>query len=202
MKEGACMTTEEKMQHLLDTTMINARKQAYDIIKEYHASADQIYLEYKKTKQYEADSRIKAEKTKYEREINKEMFSEQLVIRKELSDKKQELEDKLFAEILEMLAEYRKTEEYDKQLIAQIEYEKNFAGEEGIIIYLDPLDADKKEKLENITNCTLTISSYSFLGGTRAITNGKKILIDQSFQTRMEEEKEKFVFRGGRKNGK
>ncbi|NLG04489.1 MAG: ATPase [Clostridia bacterium] len=195
------MTTEEKMQHLLDTTMMNARKQAYDIIKEYHASADRIYSEYKETKQHEADSRIEAERTKYERELNKEMFSEQLLIRKKLSDKKQELEDKLFTEILEMLSEYRKTEEYSKQLVEQIRYVKKFAGDEGMIIYLDPEDEGKKEELEKITNCRLTVSSYSFMGGTRAITNEKKILIDQSFQTRIEEEKEKFVFRGGRSNG-
>ena len=195
------MTTEEKMQHFLDNSMMNARKQAYDLIKEYYAAADKMFEEYKKIKTNEAEARIEAEISSMKRQINKEMSSEQILIRKELSDKQEELETKLFAEVTELLAAYKKTPAYKELLISQIKDEKEFAGNEEMIIYIDLDDQHMKSELEAATGCELIVSEYSFIGGTRAITNSKKILIDNSFETLLNEEREKFVFQGGRQNG-
>lgn len=192
------MTTEEKMQHFLDYSMMNARKQAYDLIKEYYASADKMFEEYKTTKANEAEARIEAEISSIKRQMNKEMSSEQILIRKELSDKQEELETKLFTEVTELLLTYKKTQAYRELLISQIREEKKFAGNEEVVIYIDLDDKAMKAELEAVTGCELTVSDYSFIGGTRAVTNSKKILIDNSFETLLNEEREKFVFQGGR----
>lgn len=192
------MTTEEKMQHFLDYSMTNARKQAYDLIKEYYAAADKMFEEYKEIRTNEAEARIETEISSIKRQINKEISSEQILIRKELSDKQEELETKLFAEVTELLLSYKKTTAYKELLISQIKEEKHFAGDEEMIIYIDLDDKDLKEELESVTGCELTVSDYSFIGGTRAITNSKKILIDNSFETLLNEEREKFVFQGER----
>lgn len=191
------MTTEEKIQYFLDETMMNARKQAYTTIEGYYAAVEKMLSEYQETKKQEAELQINAEKESMQRAINKEVSAEQILIRKELSDKQNELEDKLFDEVGRLLDAYMKTDAYKELLLSQINAAKAFAGEEGITIYIDPKDVPKKETLERETGCELTVSSYSFVGGTRAVTNSGKILIDNSFETGMKEEREKFVFQGG-----
>lgn len=192
------MTTEEKMQYFLDETMMNARKQAYAMVDEYHAAADKMLEEYKEDKKQEAELQIDAEKENMKRIINKEVSAEQILIRKELSDKQEELEQKLFDEVEQLLNEYIKTKAYKELLISQIKAAKEFAGDEEMIIYFDPKDAGEKDAMEQATGCRLTVSEYSFIGGTRAITNSGKILIDNSFETMLREERDKFVFQGGR----
>ncbi len=191
------MTTEEKMQHFLDNTMSNARKQAYDLIKSYYAATEKMYEEYKEVKKQEAEALIEAEKERLQKLINKEISSEQILIRKELSDRHDKLVSLLFNEVKELLVTYKKTAEYQKLLISQIKEEADFAGNEEMIIYIDIDDADKKNDLEKATGCKLTVSNYSFIGGTRAITDSRKILIDNSFETLLAEERDKFVFQGG-----
>lgn len=192
------MTTEEKIQYFLDETMMNARKQAFSTIEEYYAAAEKMLSEYQETKKQETELRIDAEKESMKRAINKEVSAEQILIRKEYSDKQEELEQKLFTEVEQLLDAYMKTEAYDQLLLSQIKAAKEFAGADEITIYIDPKDESKKEALEKETGCALTVSSYSFVGGTRAIANAGKILIDHSFETMIKEEREKFVFQGGR----
>ncbi|HOO26905.1 MAG TPA: hypothetical protein PLU43_00455 [Lachnospiraceae bacterium] len=194
------MTTDEKLQELLDTTMANARKQANEIIKGYNASADRILEDYRQSKREYIESRISAECSALKTAENKEVSATQIVIRKELSYKQEELKGKLFSEIVVLLDNYKKTEEYEKLLVSQIREEKNFAGENPLTVYIDPADAEKKDRLEKETGCVLTVSAYSFIGGTRAVTNDNKILIDNSFQTALEEERDKFILQGGRTN--
>ena len=40
----------------------------------------------------------------------------------------------------------------------------------------------------------IRISDYSFLGGIRAVIPGRHILVDNSFQTRLEEARHNFKF--------
>ncbi len=194
------MTTDEKLQELLDMTMGNARKQAYEIINEYKSSAEKILDEYRQTKRENIESRIAAERTTLTAAENKEMSAAQIVIRKDLSDKQEEIKKNLFAEVYTVIEDYKKSKEYEELLITQIKAEKQFAADAPLTVYIDPSDADKKEQLEKETNCVLTISEYSFIGGTRAVTNDNKILIDNSFQTALEDERNKLIFQGGRTN--
>ena len=70
-----------------------------------------------------------------------------------------------------------------------------FAGNDQMIIYLDPVDEDKLNRLAlHNGNAELRISEYSFTGGTRAVIPARHILIDNSFQTKLEEAREKFHF--------
>lgn len=194
------MTTDEKLQELLDTTMGNARKQAYEIIKGYNTSANQILEEYKQSKRAHIEGCVAAERSALKSAENKEVSATQIVIRKELSDKQEELKSKLLSEVTVLLEDYKRTEEYVKLLVTQIKEAKEFAGKNLLTVYIDPADADKKEQLEKETGCSLTVSAYSFLGGTRAVTNDDKILIDKSFETALEEERNQFAFQGGNSN--
>ena len=69
-------------------------------------------------------------------------------------------------------------------------------GNEGT----QPADTDepKKQELEAATGASLTVSEYSFNGGIRAVIPGRKILIDNSFQAKLEKARREFTFRFGK----
>ena len=68
---------------------------------------------------------------------------------------------------------------------------------------MDPSDADKLQRIAMHHNATIKVREYSLNGGTRAVLPGKHILIDNSFQTKLDEARHEFKFdlTGGRQSG-
>ena len=50
------------------------------------------------------------------------------------------------------------------------------------------------QELERECGCELLVSGYPFGGGMRAVIPSKNVLIDESFDSRLSEEKENFSF--------
>jgi len=188
------MTTEEKLQHFLDVSIERATQKSSTMINDYTEALNQIFEQHKKDAIRKADLQVKLGADSLEHDKNKELLKEQMRIKKETSLLQEELEEKLFAEVKNLLEQYMTTEEYQTLLIQQIKEAKKFAGKEKIVIYIDPADSLKLLDLESATNAELTISEYSFIGGTRAIIHSKNILIDNSFETKLNELKEAFTF--------
>ena len=113
------------------------------------------------------------------------------------------LKDKLFVELRDKLANFMETQDYQRLLDRQVKAAKEFAGDEELIIYMDPSDVDKLQRIAMHHNATIKVSEYSFNGGTRAVLPGKHILIDNSFQTKLDEARHEFKFdlTGGRQSG-
>ena len=95
-----------------------------------------------------------------------------------------------------MLARFAETPEYHRLLVKQLREAVEFAKGEELILYVDPSDAERVVSLEVEVGAPITVSSYSFLGGSRAVIPGRNILIDNSFVTKLAEEKEKFQLKG------
>ena len=90
------------------------------------------------------------------------------------------------------------TQDYQKLLEHQIQKAVEFADGAELIVYLDPVDEDKLQRLAmHHSAAQLKLSEYSFTGGTRAVIPSRHILIDNSFQTKLAEAKEKFTAKGG-----
>jgi vacuolar-type H+-ATPase subunit E/Vma4 len=106
----------------------------------------------------------------------------------------EELKDKLFVEVRDKLANFMETREYLDLLEKQIGAAKKVAGDEAMIVYMDPSDEDKARRLAMHHNVTVKISEYSFDGGIRAVIPSKHILIDSSFKTKLEEARHEFKF--------
>lgn len=191
------MTIEEKLKHFEEASMERARNRSLEIIREHQAALEQIEREHRETKLRQADLQIQTETENLKHQINMAVSREQLQIKRRLTTQQNELKDKLFVEVAEKLKAYRKTKQYQTLLSSQIQRILETAGEQSVTIYIDPEDAALKESLEADLKASLTISAYSFLGGTRAILPDRHILIDHSFATRLEEEKEAFSFDGG-----
>lgn len=191
------MTTEEKLKHFEESSMERARAQSMEIIAEHQAALNQIENEHKEMKRRQADLQIKTETESLKQSMNMTLSKEQLQIKRRITMQHNELREKLFIEVKAKLEEFMTTPEYEKLLLRQIEKIKAIAGESQVTIYIDPADSFRHAALSAAAGIPVTVSAYSFMGGTRAVLPDRHILIDNSFASRLEEEKDAFSFDGG-----
>ena len=148
---------------------------------------EQTFEEHKADARHHADMLLRQETEKNQREINKKLSFEQIGIKRTLGMKQEELKDKL--------ASFMETPDYQKLLEKQIQAAVEFADGAPIMIYLDPADSDKLNRLAlHHGAADIQISEYSFSGGCRAVIPSRHILIDNSFRTKLEEARENFHF--------
>ena len=191
------MTTEEKLQHFTMYAMEEARNKSNTMLREYTDALEKIFQEHKEKKKRQADLEIKTETARLVSENNKRASEAQIEIRRMLSKRQAELKDKLFVEVKDMLARFAETREYHQMLVRQFREAMEFAGGEEIILYIDPSDAQIQYSIEAEIGAPVTVSTYSFQGGTRAVLPARNILIDNSFETKIAEAKEHFQLKGG-----
>ncbi|MEG0214916.1 MAG: ATPase [Hungatella sp.] len=188
------MTTEEKLEHFQCFCIEDARTRSAKMLDEYSSALEQADTEHQADAHRHADMQLKAETAQIRREINKQLSIEQIGLKRTFGQKQDELKDKLFVELKDKLANFMESIEYQHLLEAQVAAAKTVAGEEPLIVYLDPVDEDKMRRICLHHHVDIRISQYSFSGGTRAVIPSKNILIDNSFQTKVAEAKENFRF--------
>ena len=188
------MTTEEKLQHFLNFCTEDARVRSAKMLEEYTAALEQTFCEHQEDAKRRAGQQISIEKERIEREINKQLSLKQIGMKRELGKKQDELKDKLFSELRDRLEHFMESPGYTRLLEKQIREAKELAGNEFITIYIDPADEGKLNDLSLSNSADLRVSEYSFFGGTRAVIPSRHILIDNSFQTKLEEAKRDFRF--------
>ncbi|MBS6646071.1 MAG: V-type ATP synthase subunit E [Clostridiaceae bacterium] len=193
------MTTEEKLEHFQSFCVEDARNRSAKMLDEYMSALEQTFAEHQEDAKRHAQMQLQSETEKIEREINKKLSIEQINIKRTLGHKNDELKDKLLVEVKDMLERFMDTPDYQKLLEAQVAYAKKVAGDEELVIYMDPVDEDKVRRISFHQNMNIKVSEYSFMGGTRAVIPSKNILIDNSFQAKLEEVKQNFKFDFGGK---
>lgn len=166
------------------------------MIREYTQAMEEIFQQYQEDRRRQENLEIKTETERLIRENNKRFSEEQVKIRRTISSQQEELKAKLFVEMRDRLARFAESAEYHRLLVRQLREALAFARGEEVILYIDPSDAERKLSLEVEVGAPLTVSSYSFLGGSRAVIPGRNILIDNSFETKLAEAKENFKLRG------
>ncbi len=194
------MTIEEKLKYLQDASMEDARAKGNEIINEHQAALDQILKEHKEAANRQAELTLKAETAKARQSLNKAMARAQIELKREQGKCQTDLKNRLFKRVLVLVKEYMKTDDYKNVLETRIRKSLEFAGNEEVILYLDPNDAHLKKELEEKTGTSLTISREEFIGGTRAVIQKRRILIDYSFKSALSEEYDNFLFLGGDDN--
>lgn len=191
------MTTEEKLQHFYEVSMDTAREEATKVLDEYKAALETEMERHKQEKQAASESQFKIDSDNAAREINKALSAEHLHIKRKLSKKQQKLKESIFAEVEDMLDAFSKKPEYTDWLENKIKQSLEIAENDSVQIYLTARDSAKAEELAKRTGITPLISETDFLGGIRAVIPEKNILIDNTFLTAFENEKERFNFDGG-----
>ena len=191
------MTIDEKLSHFYDITVEDARTKAAAILEEHKEALEKMTAERKALSEENAQAQIKAETANARREVNKALSAEQLTIKRDWTKKQNELKEKLFSEVKELLDSFTKTPEYETYLTGKIKEALDFAEDDEISVYLSPEDSALAEKLQQTTGVTIQIAKDSFLGGIRATIPQKNILIDHSFAGNFEAKYKEFKFDGG-----
>lgn len=191
------MTLEEKIAHLQTAAMEQARAEGNTIIDSHREALEKVFADHKKEAEHQAELRVREEMTRAKLALNQAKAKSQLEMKRRRGKIQQELKEKVFKEVMEMVRAYMKTEEYDAFLEKCIRRAEAYAGDDLVVIYLSPSDEGKKEALEEKTGVSLDIYPEDFIGGVRAEIQNRNILIDNSFQTQLRDEYEKFMFTGG-----
>ena len=191
------MTIDEKLSHFYDITVEDARAKAAAILEEHKQTLEKMTAERKALSEENVQAQIKAETANARREVNKALSAEQLTIKRDWTKKQNELKEKLFSEVKELLDSFTKTPEYETYLTGKIKEALDFAEDDEISVYLFPEDSALAEKLQQTTGVTIQIAKDSFLGGIRATIPQKNILIDHSFAGNFEATYKEFKFDGG-----
>lgn len=191
------MTTEEKLQHFYEVSMDTAREEATKVLSEYKTALETEMERHKQEKQAASENQFKIATDNATREINKALSAEHLHIKRKLSKKQQQLKESIFAEVEDLLEDFSQKPEYTDWLEVKIKQSLEIAENDSIQIYLTAKDSAKAEELTKRTGITPLISETDFLGGIRAVIPEKNILIDNTFLTAFENEKERFNFDGG-----
>lgn len=191
------MTLEEKIEHLKTTSMEQARAEGNVIIDTHRTALEKVLEDHKAEAVRQAETRVKAETTNAKLSLNQAAAKSQLEIKRRQGKIQQKLKDKVFQEATELTLSYMKTEAYDAFLVKCIRHALQFAGTEGITIYINPSDEQKLTALEEHTGAHLTVSNEDFMGGIRAVIRSRNILIDNSFKTQLKDQYDKFLFEGG-----
>ncbi len=188
------MEITEKLNIFYLSAIEAADRQSSDDLEEFKNSMEKIQQEYRQNKKMEIASRYQIEEGKLKRDINHRISEAVTEQKRQLNIHQQEKKKALFAVVEGMLKEYQKTEGYQRYLAEKIRMASRFARGQEIVIYLNPTDADKKEPLERETGCALTVSNIDFGGGIRAVVRSKNVLIDESFLTKLNQEREAYTF--------
>lgn len=191
------MTLEEKIAHIQAVSMEQAREEGNEIISAYKTALDKVFEDHKREAVRQAQTRVRAETTSARQQKNQAMAKAQLDLKREQGRVQEELKDKLFAEVKDLVMDFMKTVDYDHFLVKCIESASAFAPGEEMTIYINSSDADKKDMLEKKTGAVLTVSAEDFVGGMRAVIRGRNVLIDHSFKTSIANEYDQFIFPGG-----
>lgn len=180
------MTTDEKLKHFTTVILESTKSQCDQTLAEYKSSMDRYFESHKEEalKSRQLEESIEADRIR--RKISREYTTEQLHIRRKINHKQEELKAKLLAEVEAMLEAFFMTEDYTRLLIRQIEEAKKVARGEQINIFLDIKDERLKEELERATGETLITDGRIFYGGIKAEIPKKNILIDNSFESKLD----------------
>ena len=191
------LTQQEKIEHIKDAAMLEARMQANTIMEQHRKALENINEQHRAEALRQSETRIKAEITGSRQQLSMAASKAQLELKRELGKTQKRLKKQLFEEVNERLHEYMKTEAYKKLLISYVEKAARFANGEAMTLYINPSDKDKKEFLEEHTGMSLTVSKEDFTGGVRAVIHERNILIDYAFKGAVEREYDRFAFKGG-----
>ena len=167
------MTIEEKMDHFRSLSLESASSKSAESLSSYKQSLDDDLELHKETASQLAEESKKALMNQVRANSKKKLSSEQMKIKKELTQKQSAINlVYLENQIKNIMSEY---------------------SDIDITIYIDPNDSSLLDELKSKTGGNIEIYNKEFLGGTRTIVPEKNILIDNSFKTRLADQQDLFA---------
>lgn len=183
------MTNEEKLQLFYNNSLDSARETARKQTEEHKAALEKIFQDHKEEKLRQAKIELDSEEQRIRRENNARLAGEQLKIRHQLAEKTSEIKERVFSEVRDRLVRFKKTPDYSTYLVSCIRkaLEEMRVDPSAITFYMDSSDADLVGHISNRCGVTIELTDEDILGGIQSRINGKNVLIDDSFASRLSE---------------
>ena len=191
------MTIEEKVVHIQEVAMTEARSEGNQILETHQKALDSLYVKHTTEARKQMTTKINAETVRARQQLNQTTAKAQVELKRALGKRQIFLKDKLFVEVRTLLQDYMQTDAYCALLRTHITNAAKFANKEPLTIYLNPSDVARKAELEVAIGLKLTISREDFIGGIRATIPSRNILIDHSFLGMLDTQYDHFQFLGG-----
>lgn len=188
------MEINEKLDIFYRAAIDAANEQSTAMLDQYRAGYEEKLATYRQEKQKEQQTRERIAQERVRKEVNRALSEETVLLKKEFHKAQEEKKEELFALVEQKLADYRSTEAYGTLLEQKTTQAIRFANGEELRIYIDPADAHLQQELEKECGCQILVSAYPFGGGIRAVIPAKNVLIDESFDSKLAAEREKFSF--------
>lgn len=188
------MDIEEKIDFFREMTLKTADEKVTDQLESFEDTLKEALEDHKAEQRNKAAIELDAEKDNLRKESNKHLAQLQLQQQRDLHKKQQQLKEEVFVLAEERVSEFMQTNDYIELLKKQLQEALNLAKGEDITLYIDSVDSDKKNMLEKHLDHDITLSERPFIGGSRGVIQSRKLLIDNSFLKRFEEEKANFSF--------
>jgi vacuolar-type H+-ATPase subunit E/Vma4 len=186
------MTLNEKLDHFYTSVIDSATAQNVKIIEEYTNTLQKMSEERKNAALKKAENNLLVETDRIQKEKNRRLSNEAIELKRKVNEKTAEITDHIFDDVILKLKNFMQTASYDEYLYKKIMAANEFSQGHVIIIYINPTDQGLLSSLEKKTGVKLTISNRDFIGGIRAVIPSRSILIDDSFLTKLTEEKNSF----------
>lgn len=186
------MTLDEKLDNFYHCAIDDATAQSIKILESYEQTLKEMYEEKRKSLIKQAEQKLRIESENLIREKNKNLSNESLNIKRALSEKSKEKVEILFNDVEKRLSAYMQTPEYQTFLVNKINEAVDFAKGDELTVYINQTDSHLKSALEDATHLELMISNVDFFGGIRCVIPERHILIDNSFMSKLREEKSNF----------
>lgn len=127
-------------------------------------------------------------------QITSQLATRELNSRKALFKKRSELVDKVFSDAKEKLLIYTNTSKYTDALLKSAEEISTQTNNSKCVIKLKHSDSDKADAIKKILpDCDITFDSNIEIGGMIAICDEKNIIIDETIDTKLSDEKQNFI---------
>ncbi len=188
------MEINEKLDIFYQAAIDAANGQSADILDQYRVQYEDSLAEYRKNKQEQQQTRERIAQEQVRKEVNRALSEELVLLKKEYHKTQEAKKVELFTLVEQKLADYRGSEAYVELLKRKVSEALAFANGAELRVYIDPADAHLKQELEALCGCEILISAYAFGGGMRAVIPSKNVLMDESFDSKLSAERERFSF--------
>ena len=101
------MTLEQKIEHLKDAAMQEARAEGNAIMKQHEDALEGVFEQHRAEALRQSETRIKAEGINASQQLNMAMSKAQLELKEGIEQDSERIEKELFLEVDEKVQEYR-----------------------------------------------------------------------------------------------
>ncbi len=182
----------ERLTAFLKTVTDFADAQCSDLEYKAQSFKDENIFSYQKDAEQKSKEYIEYEVGRSLTAVNKTISDYEAEKKSALISLRTSINDNVFAEVKEKIAEFTNSAEYEPFLFKSAVALKNIVGEDATIL-LSSNDMKYADKIAKEVNCQVKEDNTILLGGLRAINKDETIITDDTLERRLDTEYKDFI---------